>query len=403
MVLGFLSYWALHRNLSADARLDEAINLFRWPLDFQVYFEAVGNMEMGRNLYEQDWIGILPFTYPPFAAVAMRLFFLTDFQAAAIIWQVSSALVLAAVIAACFRQRGYAWGLGLCMLTLLTFFASFNFVSIQGTFYFGQINIMLMGLVAWDFLGNPQRKYRGIGTGLAAGLKLTPAFHGMLFLIERRWWAGLVSFGVFLLSVGIGFWQVPDASSFWTGKMTDTDRIGQNQDPGALSLKSMFIRREWPLETFFWVLGVALVLYLFFIGASAAIRRNNYVMALGLSGTAAALVSPFSWYHHWVYSVPLAIALMDGLRRIFVNKLQRLPNGTATRLLQECVGCLVGVAVILAFLPQASWTSLEGMHFLHLSESSNWFVQEMHIYFALLMLGGIAAYYALEERKQNAS
>ncbi|MDO4929263.1 MAG: glycosyltransferase 87 family protein [Corynebacterium sp.] len=403
IVLLFLAYWALAANLDPETRQDGTRYLIQWPIDFQVYYEAAANMSMGRNLYEANWIGILPFTYPPFAAVFMQLLVWTDFETAGIVWQISSAFVLFAVIVACFRQRGYVWSTRLLVLGGIAFFASFNLVSIQGTFFFGQINIFLLGLIAWDFLGKRGAKYRGVGTGLAAGLKLTPAFHGVLFLVERKWWAAVLSFGVFLLTVGIGFVFVPDASSFWTGKITDTERIGQEQNPGALCLKAMMIRREWPLETVLWIFGVAVVLYLFYLGARGAIRTNNYVMAIGLSGTTAALVSPFSWYHHWVYSVPLVIALMDGLRRIFAEKLAQYLEGQVLWWLQELGGLLAGVLVVIVFLPQAAAASVESMNFMQLTESGNWFVQELHIYSSLLLMAAIAIYYSRTLRRQNAS
>lgn len=403
IVLLFLAYWALAANLAPETRQDGARFLILWPIDFQVYYEATANLSMGRNLYEENWIGILPFTYPPFAAVFMQMLLWTDFEAAGIVWQVSSAFVLFAVIMACFRQRGYTWSPWLVVLGVITFFASFNLVSIQGTFFFGQINIFLLGLITWDFLGKREAKYRGVGTGLAAGLKLTPAFHGLLFLIERKWWAAVLSFGVFLLTVGVGFLFVPDASAFWTGKMTDTERIGQEQNPGALCLKAMMIRREWPLETLLWIFGVAVVLYLFYVGARGAVRTNNYVMAIGLSGTAAALVSPFSWYHHWVFSVPLVIALMDGLRRIFAERLAQRLKGKALWWLQEASGLLAGVLVVIVFLPQAAAASMESMNFMQLTESKNWFVQELHIYSALLLMAAVAMYYSRALRSQKTS
>lgn len=403
LVLAFLALWAVHRNFMAENRLDYHVSIFVWPVDFQVYFEAVANLHLGRELYAHNWVGTLPFTYPPFAAVVMKVFLLTDFYAAAIMWQSASALVLAAVIIACFRRLGYSWGPGILVLAALGFFASFNLNSVQGTFFYGQINIFLLGLVAWDFLGEPTRKTRGIGTGLAAGLKLTPAFHGILFLLEKKWWASVISFAVFLLTVGIGFLFVPDAGDFWTGKITETDRIGEQLNPGALSLRAVLVRLGVSHETLVWIICVAVVLALFYVAGRAALRRNNYVMAIGLSGTVAVLVSPFSWYHHWVFSVPLALALLDGLRRIFTDLLARWFDGKLLWCVQQVAGAVAGILTLLAFLPQSAMVTMARMHFFFLSQSSHWYMRDLQVFTTIILLVVITGYYWWSDRTKKAS
>jgi alpha-1,2-mannosyltransferase len=43
------------------------------------------------------------------------------------------------------------------------------------TIWYGQINLLLLALVLWDFNLPADSRRRGIGVGLAAGLKVTPA------------------------------------------------------------------------------------------------------------------------------------------------------------------------------------------------------------------------------------
>jgi alpha-1,2-mannosyltransferase len=43
--------------------------------------------------------------------------------------------------------------------------------------------------------------------------------------------------------------------------------------------------------------------------AAVVDRRGDRVLAVGLCGMTACAVSPFSWEHHWVWFVPVIIAL----------------------------------------------------------------------------------------------
>ena len=43
------------------------------------------------------------------------------------------------------------------------------------TISYGQINLLLLALVLWDFNLPPDSRLRGVGVGLAAAIKVTPA------------------------------------------------------------------------------------------------------------------------------------------------------------------------------------------------------------------------------------
>ncbi len=47
---------------------------------------------------------------------------------------------------------------------------------IRTTLWLGQINIFLLLLIVWDLGRDEKSRLRGIGAGVAAGVKLTPAF-----------------------------------------------------------------------------------------------------------------------------------------------------------------------------------------------------------------------------------
>ena len=59
-----------------------------------------------------------------------------------------------------------------------------------------------------------------------------------------------------------------------------------------------------------------------------AIQKDNRSMALALTGISSCLVSPFAWYHHWVWVVPLAAAILIDTNRWVAA---RLGGPAATR------------------------------------------------------------------------
>lgn len=144
-----------------------------FPSDLEVYLLGGRKVAEHLPLYGDDLLPGLPFTYPPFAAVVFSWFH--ESEALGVAWKIASVAVLAGVVAASSEtKRGVA---------LLTAFFVLCTGPVQGTLYFGQINLFLMGLVCLDFL--PKNRLPGIGTGLAAGLKLTPAFFVVLLIQQR--------------------------------------------------------------------------------------------------------------------------------------------------------------------------------------------------------------------------
>lgn len=296
-------------------------------VDTFVYFAAGSRVNAGMKIYDTPILsgnGLpfdLLFTYPPFAAAVFSIpapiiFPMVKF----LIWKVGSFLAMYAVIMMVLRQRlGHltplAWVGG-----FLATAGSLALEPVQGLVYFGQINTFLMLLVCMDFL--PKKRWPGIGVGLAAGLKLTPALFGLIFLIQRRWIAAITSFVTFLGTVVIGYWYVPDANDFWTRAMFDSNRVGPKVTPTSQDINSILIRvfnvNGGPLL----ILLDAIVLIFLVVAVYVAIRRKDPATAVVMTGIAACLISPISWYHHWVWVVPLLImVLIDVNRRVISNKL----------------------------------------------------------------------------------
>ena len=400
--LTLLAAWAVYQ-ATLPENLDSRFgNLFHWPIDFRVYYNAGLALTQGDDLYAHPFVGDLPFTYPPFAGAIFRGLAFAEPHPMAIAWQVASLLVLLLVIIAVLRSRGYALRPGLIILAVIGLVASFNLSPVFGTFYFGQINIFLMGLVALDFLRGRGAFGRGIFSGIAAGIKLTPAFFLMPFILERRWRAVILMVVTFAATIGIGFLAVPDASSFWTDKVYETNRIGGQNNPGAESLQAVLERMNVADEKLIWALGSAAILVAFCIAARGAIVRGNLALVMVLGGITAALISPFSWYHHWVYVVPLFFVLLDATLRPLTSLTERLrarwPKGSAVAAVLEQCGGFAAVALwTVVFLPFASPIGLWDMSFHAQGRSADPLFAGMFVWAGCALVAGCALYFFIAD------
>lgn len=348
-----LAALAVYRLTLPEVRASWFTNLFKWPTDFKVYYNAAVALNDGQELYSQPFVRGLPFTYPPFSGAIFKVLPLVSFEVAASIWLALTAIVLLAVIIGVFRERGYAWSPGLVLVSLAALVASFNLAPIFGTFFWGQINIFIMGLVALDFLRRRSgNKGGGIFSGLAAGIKLTPVFFYLPLLLGKRWRAMVYMTITILATIGIGFLFVPDAKAFWETKIFETQRIGGKDNPGAQSLGAVLHRLGCD-STALWLVCVIAIVALYSIAVLGCYRRGNYSMIMALGGIVACVISPFSWYHHWVFLVPLFVVFLDaGLN--LIHTISNKVSGVLGWLFEQLLGFALVALLTVVFLPFVS-------------------------------------------------
>ena len=229
-----------------------------FPSDLKVYLLGGEKVAEHQPLYDADLLPGLPFTYPPFAGVVFS--WLTESTALGIAWKALSVLVVLLVVRASTSKHAL----------LLTAVFVLCLSPVQGTLFFGQINLLLMGLVCLDFL--PRHRLPGIGVGLAAGLKLTPAFFVLLLIQQRRWGAVFIAAFTFLCTVATGFSEVTDAKTFWTDAIFRTTRIGADDNPGAQSIRQVLARAGHD-EPWLWLTLCALVTALALLASRRAPAR----------------------------------------------------------------------------------------------------------------------------------
>jgi alpha-1,2-mannosyltransferase len=288
----------------------------RWPsmllqIDLQVYRFGAQRVRDGLDLYSVGLTGYpdrLLFDYPPFAALC-----LLPLAFGAMIWLDIGCLALmcamvAYVVWRMLKSSGLTAGGGLWSLTALLVGLAVWLEPIRLTIQLGQINLVVLTLVVADLLGRPQRKWAGVGIGLAAGLKLTPLLFIVYLVAIGRLRAAAVAVATFVATLLVGFAFLPaDSRYYWFHHgFDDVRRI--SRDPGVnTSLAGLFVRMHWPtgLAT---VLAAVLVVVALVV-ATVAYRRGQATLAIAVIGMASSAASPFSWSHHWVWFLPLLIHL----------------------------------------------------------------------------------------------
>lgn len=296
----------------AAASLLYAVVYVRWPslatqVDLQVYRFAALRMWHGLDLYSIGLTGNsreLLFIYPPFAALCFApLAFLTE-PTVQVLWlSLACVLIGYAVWRMLTAMRLTAatglWSLGALLFGLVAWLEPFR-LSLQ----LGQINIIILAVVLADLLGPAQRRWAGLGIGLAAGIKLTPALFIVYLVAIGRRRAAAVAGGTFAATVLIGFVLLPtDSAFYWLRRgFRDVNRISADQR-GSTSVSGILLRLHVAASEITLV-SIALAAVAVTV-ASIACRRGQGVLGLALVGMGSAVASPFSWDHHWVWFAPL--------------------------------------------------------------------------------------------------
>jgi alpha-1,2-mannosyltransferase len=277
-----------------------------WMYDARVYRTGGAAALHGLDVYAD----VPPaFTYTPFAAL---LFVPLSFLSLSAIGLVLTAISLLCLEAAVWlvmpgRGRGKAalWA-GTCVLAIWL-----DPVSL--TLLLGQVNLVLLLLVLADLSLPDGSRWKGVGIGLAAGIKLTPALFAVYLALTGRVRAAAVAAGTFAATVAIGFAVLPaDAIRYWGGTFLDSSRVGDPQNVRSQSLRSLLVR--WAHTTHgvdpVWLALAVAVAAAALALAVRAHRRGDELLAMCVCATAILLVSPITWQHHWVWMVPTLVWLV---------------------------------------------------------------------------------------------
>ena len=292
------------------------IGLFPYHIDLDVYRIGGQTWLHGGNLYGSlppTLSGMrLPFSYPPIAAVLLAPLSLLPMTAAGVLLSVATialtAVVLRVFLAAA-RPQAVSWrAVGWLLPPALLL------EPVRNTISYGQVNVLLMALVAADCLVREPRWPRGALVGLAAAVKLTPGAFVLFFLLRRDYRAARTAALWFAATTGAGFlldW--PDSVRYWTSVIFQTGRPGNPAYAANQSIGGVLARAGLDPHAgaglVVW-LGLSVVtLLLASRGMRYAMERGRDAWAVSLNAFAALLTSPISWSHHWVWGVTAMLVL----------------------------------------------------------------------------------------------
>ena len=281
-------------------------------IDLQVYVYAVKDMLAGKDIFATTIpIWSLYFIYPPIAAILMTPLAFGPYVFWQVIWTGGLVWAQQSVLKRCGAPRG--WKLGLLGIAVVL-----AVEPIRTTLGYGQVNTMLMALVVADLLPDPPEHRRripqGILIGLAAAIKLTPAlFVIFMFLIGKRRAAitAVISFAVF---TGIGaILLFRETVVFFSGLSGGDTRTASPLYAGNQSLLGVFFRLGDSSRTTT-LLGLAVAGVLAVLGCLVAAhwwRSGEKVFAIAIVGLTTCLASPLSWTHHYVWILPMGMAVLS--------------------------------------------------------------------------------------------
>jgi alpha-1,2-mannosyltransferase len=287
-------------------------------IDFDVYRAAGRAVVHGKSLFG-PWLATqlsvpLPFTYPPFAALIAVPFGMLRADVGLVCWDALSLALLGWVVYTTTRPlMNGRTRLGIVLAVAV----ALALAPVQDAFGFGQVGIVLMAMCIYDCTVERPRLPRGVLIGVATAIKLLPAM-----FIPYLWFSGRRRAGVVAAATAAGmtlatFIVLPhDSATYWTSRVFDGNRIGNNAYFSNQSLNGMLRRAFGSAVPVLWIVLVAIVVAFGVRAAVFASRRHQELLGVSLVALVTVLASPVSWIHHLVWIVPvLAVLVGDGTDR----------------------------------------------------------------------------------------
>ena len=353
--------------------------------DLSIYAAGGAAVRHGTPLYQLRFAFGLRFTYPPFAALLFAPLSWLPVTAGRVL--VSAATVLALPVTSYLVLRLPPWPAQLARDRAVQLALAFSAAAIwlepeRTNLKYGQINVLLTLLVLVDLVWIERGRNAligGVGIGIAAGIKLTPALFAVYLLATRRYRAAATAASAFAVTVAAGFALVPgDAARYWDLSFLDPAHVGRIQNVANQSLLGALARVLGTLSVGpVWLLAAAAVGGAGIALAARAGRAGQAAQAFALCAVTSLLISPISWSHHWVLAVPaLLVALVAAWRSVaglaavaviavagWAAVIWRVPLGgghyaelnlTPVQLIAADAYVLVGLGVLVVAASQAS-------------------------------------------------
>jgi alpha-1,2-mannosyltransferase len=377
---------------------------FRDPwsmLDLRVYLWGGGIARRLDDPYLPTYLHTgLHFTYAPMAAGLFGLLAIVKVPIVKVLVTAASVASLLGVLWLTFGKLGYSASARRGSATLCAAAVSLWLEPVRQTLSFGQINLVLMLVIVADLCLPDGRWWKGIGVGLAAGIKLTPLIFIPYLLLTRRYRAAAVATVTFGLTIAISLVVLPAAAEdYWLdGLFLNANRLGGIRYIGNQSLNGALLRllgsaaAGQPYR-----LGIeAIVALAGLLLAASVSRRGQEMAAILICALTGLLISPVSWTHHWVWVAPALVVLADQAmspRNLPASRPERWRRWLAITVIVAVIGVFSGVL----WAEPASVTQGHGM------TGPEQLVGDLYVLAGLVSLSVIAVLMAHARRRERAS
>ena len=333
-----------------------------YPADLRVYLDGGLIVRHSSPPYDAslqyplyDWPKnneALKFTYTPFAALFFAVVSFIPWSILPRVAQVANLIFLFG--AAWFTIDGLGYKSRPAKLggALLGTAAGLLTEPVFRTMYLGQINLLLMVVIIWDMRQPDSRRWKGLATGVAAGIKIIPGIFILYLLLTKRFRAGLNEIAAFAATIVLGFLVVPgDSKDYWLkGLFFQDGRTGFTGWGGNQSLRGLITRLAGSITaaTGPWLLIALLATVVGLACAVVLDRAGHTMLAILTTALIGLLDSPISWDHHWVWVVPGMMVAGHYAARAWQAGNKRLAYG--------CGGVAAALLLIFAPWPGALWS-----------------------------------------------
>jgi alpha-1,2-mannosyltransferase len=284
----------------------------RDQIDFEVYRAGGRAILHARDLYALRVPPLqLGFTYPPVSATLFALLGFGPLRLGQVLWMAASFAGLCVYVRLVLRR--YAEGVAATDLSVLLLVLVLVALSdpLRVNFQLGQINVLIALLVVADLCNALPRVPRGVMTGIAAALKLTPLFLVAYFVVVRRYRAAAVAAATFAAVTLLAAVVAPHASNqYWLhGYFADARRTGGIAYISNQSLNGVLVRLTGSPDSarVIW-LPLAIAFAGFVLWQARQIHEQRPWLAESIALATMLLLSPVSWIHHWILALPFIVA-----------------------------------------------------------------------------------------------
>ena len=281
-------------------------------IDLRVYAAGVDAWLQEGSAYARTLVPErLVFTYPPFSLLVLLPLGLLPYQLAAVALAAASMAGTAAILHLAVRSSGLR-RIGPVPVDAAVLLGPVLWLEpVRNTVDYGQVNIVLTLLLLTDAVAAPQR-WRGVLSGVAAAIKVVPAFFVLHWLAGRERAAAVRMVVAAVAATLLGAALMPrDSYAYWTTTLFETGRVGNvwytsNQSLRGVSTRALGIGTT---ATVTWLAASAVVVAVVVVAARRQHAAGRPLAAVTAVGIGSLLVAPISWSHHWVWLPVAAVAL----------------------------------------------------------------------------------------------